>query len=357
MKKRIKTISLFLLAVMSACIVLQACEEENSEVIKSEVINDETEYSETVNSESDFEETVYCEVDWHSLLQIPKEDSQEANPEEKMAHNIYSDPDLSATSGKFTGFSIDFKADWAGTATYWSLCNWRMNKDDLMSKYEGVDVYAGAYAGLQMCEEGPKAIMSFWETVYTDEEGNTCVLDANRIYPSGEEATRFGGEGEGTNYICNYEWEQGKWYRMYLNCYQDETGRTFVEQWIADLETEEWTLISSFDTGLYYSYFEGAMSQFMENYDYVYANETRSFEYRNICVREYGKEEWTEIKQTDLSVDTWWDNKKGNALFGATPDRFYGISNGYGPDSFTLNEEIRDTFSVTMTEKIKVAGK
>ena len=74
MKKRVKTISLLLLAVMSACIVLQACEEENSEVIKSEVINDETEYSETVNSESDFEETVYCEVDWHSLLQIPKED-------------------------------------------------------------------------------------------------------------------------------------------------------------------------------------------------------------------------------------------------------------------------------------------
>ena len=40
---------------------------------------------------------------------------------------------MSATTGKFDGFMIDFKADKVGTATYWALCNWEMNIDDLMS--------------------------------------------------------------------------------------------------------------------------------------------------------------------------------------------------------------------------------
>ncbi len=41
-----------------------------------------------------------------------------------------------------------------------------------------------------------------------------------------------------------------------------------------------------------------------------------------------------------------WNNKKGNALFGATKDRFYGIANGYGPDAYEMNEEVYDTFSI-----------
>ena len=286
-------------------------------------------------------------VNWDELLCVPTEEATaEPNPEFRMAHNVYVDPDLSETSGKFDGFMIDFRADKAGIATYWALCNWQMNKEDLMSRYYVTDVYAGAYAGLQMRPDGPKAIMSFWEIKYIDESGNEKKIEAERIYPSGGDTNRFGGEGEGSNYICDYNWEAGKWYRMYLNCYQDETGRTFVEQWVADLATDEWTLISCFDTGLYFSYFEGGMSQFMENYDYRYANETRTFEYRNICVREYGQEDWTTIFTADLSVDTWWDNKKGNAFYGATGDRFYGIANGYGQDAFEKDEVVRNTFTI-----------
>lgn len=286
-------------------------------------------------------------VNWEEILSVPTEEAKrEANPENRMAHNVYVDPDLSITSGKFDGFLIDFKADKAGTATYWALCNWQMNKDDLMSKYQVIDAYAGAYAGLQMCPDGPKAIMSFWEIKYIDESGKEQKIEAERIYPSGGDTNRFGGEGEGSNYICHYNWKAGEWYRMYLNCYQDENGKTFVEQWVADLSTGEWTLISCFDTGLYHSCFEGGMSQFMENYDFNYANETRTFEYRNICVREYGQEDWTEICTANLSVDTWWDNKKGAAFYGVTKDRFYGIANGYGPDIFELNEVVCDIFSI-----------
>ena len=294
-------------------------------------------------------------VDWDELLKVPvKKAQKEANPEMRMAHNIYSDPDLSATCGKFDGFMIDFKADKVGTATYWALCNWEMNIDDLTSKYEITDMYMGAYAGLQMCPEGPKAIMSFWDINYKDAYGKNKKVQAKRVYPSTKDTSKFDGEGEGTNYICDYKWKAGRWYRMYLNCYQNKKGKTFVEQWVADLSTGKWTLISRFDTGLYNSYFEGAMSQFMENYDYLYANETRTFEYRNIRVRQYKKKNWTTIKTSCLSVDTFTDNKKGNASYGATADRFYGIANGYGPDAFEIDEVVGDTYTVKPTRNLYI---
>lgn len=285
-------------------------------------------------------------IDWDSLLPVPEDARTEPNPEERMAYNIYSDPDLSATSGRFDGFMIDFKADRAPAATYWALCNWQMNKDDLMSRYDAVEADAGAYAGLQMRPDGPKAIMAFWEINYTDATGQPGKIEARRVYPSDEDTSHFGGEGEGTNYICTYPWQAGQWYRMYLHCFRDETGRTFVEQWVADLSAGEWTLISRFDTGLYNSFFEGGMSQFMENYDYEYSNETRTFEYWNIRVREYGSEDWTEIDTSTLSVDTWWDNKKGNAVFGASEDRFFGITNGYGPGVYEMNTDVSGTYTI-----------
>ena len=288
------------------------------------------------------------DIDWDAILDVPEEEArEEANPEDRMAYNLYSDPDLSATSGKYDGFMIDLKADKAGTATYWALCNWQMNIDDLRSRYSVEDSYA--YAGLQMRDDGPKAIMAFWEINYIDEYGNENKIEAERIYPATEETDKFGGEGEGTNYICDYQWEEGQWYRMYLNCYQDKDGKTFVEQWMADLSTGKWTLISRFDTGLYYSYFEGAMSQFMENYDYLYVNETRTFEYRNIRVRECGNKSWTSINSSVLSVDASVDNKKGNAIYGATDNCFYGIANGYGPAAFELYEVVAQTYTIKGT--------
>jgi len=291
-------------------------------------------------------------VDWDKLIEVPEEAAkQEANPENRMAHNLYVDPDLSATSRKFSGFMIDFKADKTATNTYWALCNWQMNTDDLKKQYVKVKG-GGAYAGLQIRSDGPKAIMSFWDVECDDVYANRTSIRAKRLYPTQEDTNVFGREGTGANYIYDYPWKAGRWYRMYINSYQNNKGRTYVEQWIADLEIGKWTLISRFDTGLYNSYFQGGMSQFMENYNGLSANETRSFEYRNIRVREYESGEWKTIRNATLSVDTWWDNKKGNAVFGATNDRFYGITNGYGSDAFELNQKVRGTFRVMPTENM-----
>lgn len=278
------------------------------------------------------------------------ETGTEENPQNRMAHNIYSDPDLSETSGKFSAFSIDFLAEDSEKGTYWALCNWAMDLTSLREKYE-VTNGGGAYAGLQNTIDGERAIMSFWEIHYNDENGRDTILNAHRTYPNAKD-NYFGGEGEGTNYIGPYEWETGHWYRMLLRCITGDNGNTFVEQWVMDLEKQKWTKISSFDTGLQDSCFIGAMSQFMENYDPSTSTAFRSFRIKNIYVKEQGQEEWTQILKSRLSTDIWWDNKKGNFAYGTDGNVFWGITCGFGTDVLKLDEHgpVEGTFEITAEE-------
>ena len=274
----------------------------------------------------------------------------ESNPDLRMAHNIYSDPDLSGTSGSFSAFSIDFMTENSAENTYWALCNWGMDVSNLADSYTVTDA-GGAYAGLQNRGFDTAGIMAFWETQYKDSNGKQYIMNAHRIYPSGEDF-EFGGEGEGTNYIDFYDWEPEHWYRMLLRCFEGPFGSTVVEQWIMDLETGEWTLFSCFDTGLRDSCFIGDMSQFMENYYGESSNELRSFRYKNIFVKEYGASEWTPITASSLSTDIWWDNKKGNYAFGSDGEAIWGITNGTGEDVIKGDEHgpVSQTFSFVSDE-------
>ena len=262
---------------------------------------------------------------------------EEDNPQDRMAHNIYSDPDLSATSRRFSAFSIDFCAEYAPKYSYWALCNWSMDVSSLSNQYTVLDS-GGAYAGLQITDDGPVGIMSFWEIRYKNRNGLETTLNAKRLFPSGEESY-FGGEGDGTNYIGPYNWKPGRWYRMLLRCSDNSAGNTIVEQWVMDLSANTWTLLSRFDTGLQHSCFIGDMSQFMENYSGSTATEFRSFRYKNLWVKEYGTNSWKALTRSTLSVDTWWDNKKGYYAFGCDGSSLWGVTCGYGTDIVKTNPD------------------
>ena len=157
-----------------------------------------------------------------------------------MAHNIYSNPVLNGTGRKFDGFSIDFRGIQTPRATYWALCNWGMNLSGFRTEHPDAKG-GGAYAGMQNTCNGKTAIMAFWEIFY---EGESKRHNARRVYPAGKDNT-FGGEGEGTNYITPFGWEDNCWYRMILRSWVDaEKGTTFVGQWICNRETGSWSLIS-----------------------------------------------------------------------------------------------------------------
>lgn len=274
----------------------------------------------------------YDDVDFNDVFDIKNVETNEENPKQLMAHNIYSDPDLSEMSGKYSEFQIDFKADYAPEGTYWALCNWNMD----LSSYSNAYDTGGAYCGLQQTSTGPKAIMSFWNMEIDGE-----IVTPTLVYPINNGNGYFDNEGSGANYIVDYDWQAGKWYTLNIRSYKDKTtGNIFVEMKVKAVNDSEWDLICIYDTKLTNSYFTGDMSQFMENYDYKYASKLRSFQYANLYIKELDSEEFKPITRSKLSIDTWWENKKGTYEFGSTSTNLWGITFGFGEDSAPLNSDI-----------------
>lgn len=269
-----------------------------------------------------YDKNMYQDVDFSSVLNLENAGRYEDNPDKLMAHNIYNNPNLKETTGNFTGFMIDFKADYRGTATYWALCNFTMDTSSLKEQYKKVSG-GGAYCGLQYRPDGPKCIMSFWQW-----ECDGKIITPTLVYPVRGGNGYFHNEGSGANYIADYKWEAGRWYRMFVDCFEGENGNTFVEMWVRDLETEDWDRLCCYDTKLKDSCLTGNMSQFMENYNYIYSTEARSFLYANIYVREKENGEWKYISDNVLSIDTCYGNKKGTYSFGRKGNCLYGITIG-----------------------------
>ena len=292
-----------------------------------------------------------------------------------MAYNFYSAPDLSRTSGRFDSFMIDFRSDKAPLTTYWSLANFAMDTGSTQTRraYPGISGY-GAYAGLQHSTKRV-GILSFWEAAYV-KDGEKAILRASRIYPAGN--STFGGEGEGTNCIASYEWQNDRWYRMLLHSWEDEeTGTTFAGLWFLDVESGEWTLFSYFDTHLYKSYFVGAMSQFMENYwgadVNTNCNVERTCNLKNMYVFDHIRKSWVSLPTATLSYGDGnpvnEDQRKfGAHSFGATDEYFWGSTGGKVEDQeayeaaatkysvHTINQPKKPTLGAPVLETLRMGG-
>ncbi len=284
-----------------------------------------------------------------------------------MAYNIYLDPDLSKTSRQFDTYTIEFRGIKTPYLTYWALCNFGLGfSEETKEMYPGISG-GGAYAGLQnrdinMGEDARALIMAFWEMTYKDPETKeTVILRASRVYPDGEESN-FGGEGEGTNHIRPYWWDDNSWYRMYLHCWTDSvTGNTFVGQWFQNMATGEWTIGSIFNTKLKNGWLRGALSLFQENYVNDFENE-RSFNVKNLYAVDHQTGKWVSLNSGTLSYsDGGAANKAGAHSFGATDEYFWGEAGGavdnqdqYNASSirskkFTITQPDAPTFDGTIT--------
>ena len=167
--------------------------------------------------------------------------------------------------------------------------------------------------------------MSFWEVQYT-ENGEKKVHRATRMYPKGQEST-FGGEGEGTNYIADYNWRTKIWHRFVLYSWKDiATGKTFVGEWLQNLSTKKWTLFAVFNTKLVDSYITGGLSQFQENFYDKYYPAKRSFNIKNMYAYDRVSKAWVSLNTSTLAYDpaSWKYNTAGTHEIGYTKDYFYG---------------------------------
>lgn len=352
MKKKLLIIFVFtLLVVLCACGKTETKKSKNSKTKKTDTVISSVQDGE---SDSDKEDTstgngsnqevspYYDKVLFASYFDMSGAGVYEDNPYDYKAHNIYANPNLGNTSGKYSGFLIDFRADFSADDTYWSLCNFYMDLTDMRNKYSSVNG-GSAYCGLQRNTNNVRrAIMSFWQVEY---DGN--ILNADLIYPEYDTNGYFDNEGSGANYLPLYQWEDDKWYRMYICCFDDSvSGHTIVEMWVKEIENGTWDKICAYDTNLYNSYFCGDMSQFMENYSGYTSNEIRSCEFANYYVRDYYTGNWSYIDTITMSIDTWFGDKKGTYEFGSTSNTVWGITCGYGPDSAGYNETIQSDYFI-----------
>ena len=183
---------------------------------------------------------------------------------------IYSDLDLSNTSGNFDIFTIDFKGIDIPDNTFWCLLQWQMDLTNLKKKY--TDVQGGiSYGGFQTNKNGKKALLSLGEIIYK-ENGEEKKIVPTRLYPKGET------ENEDAYYITEFEWESNVWYRLIFRIWKDHSlGQTFVGEWIQNLSSQEWTLLAYFNTHLTDSFISGKLKQFQEDYNEEFLGLERSF--------------------------------------------------------------------------------
>lgn len=275
-------------------------------------------------------EDVIASRNWASIMDFPSE--QEITDFNKTSVNR--SPYLSGwldigKETKFIEYSIDFKADYIPYGTYLNCANMKMDLSSLEQEYDEVymDYWLSFYAGLQMWEpaKGSGSIMSFWDIYCKDKAGEISTIRAKLVYPENREANVFGHEGNGVNYMDDYAWERGHWYRMLLRCCKsEENGHTLVEQLICNLETGKWTKMCCYDTGLTDSCFVGDTAIFLENYLTEYAGDIRTAEYKNIRIRLKDTGQWIPIKQVTINDNDY----PGSFCFGADDEQFWMITTG-----------------------------
>ena len=266
---------------------------------------------------------------------------------------LVSQPDLSKTSQKFEGFTIDFRGIDTPTYTYWCLLQWYMDISKFKESHP--DATGGlAYGGLQTRQENPNSIISFWEIQYK-ENGVSKSQRATRVYPPGQEGT-FTGEGEGNNYISAYNWSANVWYRYTIYSWEDRsTGNTFVGQWIQNLSTKEWTLYAYFDTKLKDSYITGPLFQFQENYSTSTYGQERSAQFKNMYVFDNTSVKWISLDKTRLYVNFGAanGNTAGTSELGFTSNYFFMSSGLPVDDQKTYDANHPTSITATITQPSK----
>ena len=332
---------LFLSFVISMCMVGRAADGSDEEQMYStDAMESEEAWQEDFDSETESlgvseGAEISEDINWQEVFEVPTNEEVAAytNPNNSFAPCLagwLSIPD----EARYSEYSIEFKADYIPEATYWCVGQWSLDYSSLEEKYAEVNYeYSGAYGGFQNNENGMETIIAFWDVYCRDESGAETVIRAERVYPTNLGDEDFGGEGEGAHCLVPYEWEADHWYRMHVKCIEsEETGTTLVEQWVCDLETDEWTLLSIYDLKAKDVLFMSSPAIFMENYLTEYAGGVRSMEVRNVQYFDVSTGSWENVASAYISSNGGVPEYDGSYNFGTFQDRIWMICSGVGGD-------------------------
>ena len=278
---------------------------------------------------------------WSERFDIPTAEQikNDTNPQNSRSPYIYGWLDTGSNT-RFLEYSVDFKADYLPRGTYCCLGQWTMDTTELEKTHTNVrNEYKGvsAYAGFQntVVSLGKASIMSFWDIYATDPNGRNITIRPKIIYPENyKNDSDFSGEGTGAKCLNSYNWKEGHWYRMLIQC-NNSGSTTIVEQWVCDLETNQWTLLCKYDTLLPNSCFVGDVAMFLENYIPSLGAEVRSLEVKNVRYLSAATHKWEAVTKAYMGSQGGLPKYEGSYQFGSTDDRFWMITSGVGGDWYS----------------------
>ncbi len=276
------------------------------------------------------------DLNWAQLTSLPSEDAIASFQNTQNLRSPYMPLWFEMPNDvRYTEYSVDFKADYLPIGTYCALGNWYMDYSSLEAEYIKVDARGiSAYAGVQNIHNSDKmAIMSFWDVYCTDHSGNESTIRAKIVYPEAPAVGReFDNEGVGAQCIDHYQWEENHWYRMHLKCCEGESGTTYVEYWLTDLESGEKTLVCIYDTCVKDSAFKGSICVFLENYITEYAADIRTLEVCNAKYLDEASGNWVDITGGTMypCTDAIGLDYTGSFDYGASNGRLWIMTTGVG---------------------------
>ncbi len=277
--------------------------------------------------------------DWEGIMKFPSE--SEINQIDNTSHCrspypfVMLDTDV---KGGFVGYAIDFKADYLPSETYCSLANFHIDYSSLAGKYDQIWNDGGivnGYAGFQSASKRNmndyQGILSIWDSYGIDHSGKKDTIQATLIYPENTEGISFNHENDGMSHRPQYNWKQGKWYRVFIQCIEPEDGKnTQIEFWVNDLEEKkQWTKLCAFDLGARGLYFSNTTGVFLENWEPKSCGEIRTLEFKNAKILDR-ENKWQNIYSGNFT--TMKDSEDicytGSYQYGADETTFWMITTG-----------------------------
>ena len=194
------------------------------------------------------------------------------------------------------------------------------------------------YTGFQCWEDGRTGlIMSVWDVVGTDAQGNKQVIKATPLYTDekavlNSETSESNLEGAFQQLKIEYPFDERHPYRTLMQLGTNEAnGNTTLTMQVCDLVSQEWKKIVTWDRGYSSDYIDTEdLAGFLENYNTDYNGSVRSVNFSNIRGLDAASGEWVAADSVTFEANSTMSMLAymGSYQFGTDGNSYYAITSG-----------------------------
>ena len=294
-----------------------------------------------VDGEAVYTHRFYVERDWDEIMPEPTKEQMDKTESGSRSPYIVYYPDFDKTKG-IKEYSVDLSIDKMDKGTYVSTACGSLDLNRL--KESGVQPQTnygdpgGIYTGIQCWEDGKTGfIMSVWDIIGTDAQGNKQVIKATPLYKDEKAVLKShtkdsNGEGDFQQLLIEYPFDERHPYRTLLQLGTNEAnGNTTLTMQVCDLISQEWKKIVTWDLGYSSDHIKTEeLTGFLENYLTQYNGSVRSANLSNIRALDSASGEWVAAKSVKFTVNNSLDPMaySGSYQFGADENSYYAITSG-----------------------------